>query len=207
MFPSSHVAIGYLLYSAYSHLRFRRSPGEFAAFLAFLAALLPDLIDKPLWLAGVVTWGRAVGHSFLLILPLTAVVGCIIYVKRGETDATVAFGLGIVAASIFDGIGQFMQGSLSGDLEEVSFWVWPLHVPAGRIVEHLKFIPLAEHVIVHKASWMAENIPRQPELGIWLRVFEVSVTLLALCMWFQDGVPGWETFRYLSKRAGRLAGT
>lgn len=197
MWPSSHLAIGYLLYSGYTHLRYRHSPEEFPTLLVLFGSLLPDLIDKPLWLAGVVSTGRALGHSILFVFSVIAVVCAITYCQRGETDSAVGFGVSITAASIFDGLEQFLHGSLVVDLEEVSFWVWPLELPAERIVDQLQITPGVAQAIAHKPSWTAENIPRHPELGLWIRGFEIVVTVLALCVWAYDSTPGWQTCRYL----------
>ena len=185
MWPTSHLAIGYLLYFGYTQIRFRRPPAKAPMLFVVIGSLVPDIIDKPLWLAGVVTQGRALGHSLLFVLPLTGLVGGIVYWRRSETEPTVAFGLSSIAATVFDGVQQFIQGSLAVDIEEVSFWVWPMNVPAETIVAFLSRLPAAGYVISNKAAWTAQNLPQQPELGIWIRIVELSITGVALLIWFR----------------------
>jgi hypothetical protein len=63
--------------------------------LVLVAALIPDIIDKPLSLAGVVA-GRAVGHSLLLLLPLA--LALVWLVGRGRLSPAilaVPFGMGV----------------------------------------------------------------------------------------------------------------
>ena len=193
MWPTSHVAIGYLLYFGYTQRRFRCPPAKVPTLFVIIGSLVSDIIDKPLSLAGVLTEGRAFGHSLLFILPLIGLVGGIIYWRRSETEPAIAFGLSSIAATIFDGVQQFIQGPLVGDIEEVSFWLWPIDVPAEMIVAFLSQLPVAGYVISNKAAWTAQNLPQQPELGIWIRAFELSITGVALIVWFRttsrDGVP------------------
>lgn len=79
MWPFTHLVIEYLLYTSYAHAHLRRLPSQFAAVLVLLGTQLPDLIDKPLALAGVLSSGRALGHSLLFGLPLIALVGAAVY--------------------------------------------------------------------------------------------------------------------------------
>ncbi|SFG72721.1 LexA-binding, inner membrane-associated putative hydrolase [Halopelagius inordinatus] len=195
MWPSSHLAIGYLLYTSYSHARLRRSPSEFAAVLVLLGTQLPDLIDKPLALVGVLPSGRALGHSLLFGLPVIAIVGAVVYRRRGEITPSVAFGVSYLSALFFDGAQQFIQGALVTDIREVSFWIWPLTPPAERIVERLTVTPTVEYVVANKASWTAANLPTGEDLKTLIRLFEVTVTAVAIGVWLFDGAPGLRTFR------------
>ncbi|MDS0300295.1 hypothetical protein NDI76_16230 [Halogeometricum sp. S1BR25-6] len=195
MWPFAHLAVGYLLYSAYSHARFRRPPDQTAAVLVVFGTQLADFIDKPLALLGVLESGRSLGHSYLVVLPVILLVGGAVYRMRGEFGPTVAFGMGYASAPLGDGAPQFLQGTFETDLREVSFWVWPFEFPAERIADALAQAPGIGHTITHKAAWTAANIPSYPELGLWVRSFEVGVTLLAAGVWVYDGRPGWALAR------------
>lgn len=56
-----------------------RSPRRFPFILGLLVAgfcfMLPDLIDKPLWVLGVIPDGRYMGHSLLIMILVAAVFG------------------------------------------------------------------------------------------------------------------------------------
>ena len=201
MWPFTHLAIGYLLYTAYTHGRFRRPPYQFAAVLVLIGTQFADLIDKPLALVGIVASGRSLGHSYLVVIPVVVLVGGFLYWRLDTSDYAVAFGLSYLSAPIADGAQLFLQGDLATDIREVSFWVWPLNVPAERIVEHLQVTPTVKYAITHKAEWTAENIPVGEDLKFWIRLFEVSVTLLAIGVWMYDGFPGGEVLREVAGSA------
>ena len=200
MWPFAHAAIGYVLYSAYTHVQLKRPPNQFTTILVVLGTQFPDLIDKPLTLVGVLTSGRSLGHSYLFAIPLLLVVCSLVYWRTREFSPVVAFGVGYLASPLVDGAPQFLQGTLTTDLREVSFWVWPLTFPAEEMVAGLKTLPLAEYAITHKAAWTAANIPMNPELKLWLRAFEGGITLVAICLWIYDGTPGWGLLRDVSRR-------
>ncbi|SFR73811.1 LexA-binding, inner membrane-associated putative hydrolase [Halogeometricum rufum] len=195
MWPYAHLAVGYLLYSGYAHVRLRRPPSELAALFVVLGTQLPDFVDKPLALVGVLASGRSLAHSFLFAVPVVALVAGLVYRRTGDTAPGVAFGVSYVSATIGDGAQQFVQGGLANDLREVSFWVWPLSVPAERIVELLGVTPGVERLIAGKAAWTAAHLPLGPELKVWIRWFEFAVTVLALSVWFLDGAPGLKLLR------------
>lgn len=70
MLPWEHVAASYLAYSLFSRLAYRRAPRGDAVVLVVLAAMLPDLIDKPLaWGANAIPTGQSLAHSLVFALP------------------------------------------------------------------------------------------------------------------------------------------
>lgn len=70
MLPWEHVAAAYLAYSLFARLVYRRAPHGDAVVAIVVAALLPDLIDKPLaWGAGVLPSGKSLAHSLLFAGP------------------------------------------------------------------------------------------------------------------------------------------
>lgn len=73
MWPWEHVAFGYLLYSVYAHVRRGEPPDALSTVAMAIAAVAPDLIDKPLaWEFDVFATGYALGHSVFLAVPLLA---------------------------------------------------------------------------------------------------------------------------------------
>ena len=76
MWPWEHAAAGYLAYSVGKRLLGRDPPGEVATVGLAIGTQLPDLIDKPLsWGLGLVPTGYAIGHSVLVLIPVSLVLG------------------------------------------------------------------------------------------------------------------------------------
>jgi hypothetical protein len=76
MWPWEHVVVGYLAYSAVSHAVAGRAPSGRAAIAVAFAALLPDLVDKPLaWGLGVLPSGRSFAHSLVVAVPTVLGIG------------------------------------------------------------------------------------------------------------------------------------
>lgn len=94
MWPWDHAAVGYLLLSAATRLGWQRPPTQRAGVVAVFAALLPDLIDKPLsWGLALLPSGRSLGHSLLVALPLVALVAVVaMAAKRHEIGLGFALG-------------------------------------------------------------------------------------------------------------------
>lgn len=66
MLPWEHVAGAYVAYSLFSRLAYGRPPRDDAVLVVVVAALLPDLIDKPLaWGLHVLPSGKSLAHSLL----------------------------------------------------------------------------------------------------------------------------------------------
>jgi hypothetical protein len=190
MLPHGHLAVGYLLYAGYTSARYRRRPGELAVVFVALGTQLPDLIDKPLWWLGVLPTGRSLAHSVLFALPLVAVVAVGLYRATERWDAGTGFGVGYLSGILGDGFPFFLQGTLAGDLVEVSFLFWPLSLPADRLFDLLGVTPAVAGAVARKRAWTAATLPAGAELELWLRLFEVAATLLAVVVWLSSGTPG-----------------
>ncbi|GAB7095411.1 hypothetical protein JCM30237_25640 [Halolamina litorea] len=125
MWPWDHVAAGYLLLSALHRLGWRRPPSRRAAVVVAGAAVLPDLIDKPLsWWLAVLPSGRSLGHSLLVALPLVAVVAAV-GLSTERRSVALAFGAGYLSHLAGDVAYPLL---VKGELR-VGFLLWPL-VPA-----------------------------------------------------------------------------
>jgi hypothetical protein len=76
MWPWEHVAAGYLAYSVFARVAYGRTPRGDAALAVVFAALLPDLIDKPLaWGVDLLPSGRSLAHSLLFAGPTIVLAG------------------------------------------------------------------------------------------------------------------------------------
>ena len=121
MWPWEHLAVGYVLYSLYCHLRYRRAPRARAVLAVAVATQLPDLIDKTLaWGFHVLPSGHSLGHSLLFALPLVALVGVVAW-RADASPVGAAFGIGYLSHLPGDVLYPF----LSGGRPSLSFLVWP----------------------------------------------------------------------------------
>lgn len=121
-------------------------PGQFAL---LAGCLLPDLIDKPLRLAGVLPWGRTVGHSAVLWCAMSALAlaGAVIHWWRRRAErpehilsgrsqvpgatlvAWVGFAAGLSVGGCLHLVGDLLadiESALRGSSVAVSWWFgWP----------------------------------------------------------------------------------
>jgi hypothetical protein len=196
MWPFTHLALGYLAYSIYVRYRLGRSPTGREALLILVGSQLPDLIDKPLvLLGGPFTTGRTIGHSLLFIIPALVLLVILTAVVDRDIRYCVAFGLAWVVQPFADGAQLFLRGSFQVDLIEVSFWIWPLQLPANDIVAALTGVPLLGTAVANKATWTAQHVPSSPGLNLYIRGFELLITTVAGLLWVYQGFPGLEVLR------------
>lgn len=171
--------LGYVLYSACSHAWLRRPPSDRAALVVAVAALLPDVIDKPLaWQLSVLPGGRSLAHSLLFAVP--AVLAVLLLARRlGAADAGVAFAVGYLAHLPAD---SFYAAITTGVRVDPGYMLWPLlpvePTPTGSFVERLVDLVLSFSALV-----------AGPEGWRFVAV-QVLLASLALGVWVHDGVPG-----------------
>ena len=165
MQPIVHLAVGYLCYAALVRYRHGRAPRDAPAVVVLFAALLPDLIDKPLASAGVVPVGRTVAHSLLIAVPLVVAVW-LVADRRGRPTLGVAFAVGYLSHVAAD----VPWHVLSGAVDELGFLLWPLtEMPAYTGVK-----PLGEVAGLSVTT-------------LWI---EAVVLLVGFALWIADGLPG-----------------
>ena len=184
MWPWEHVVVAYVLYSLYSRVWRLRPPGDRAALVVPPAALLPDLIDKPLaWQLSVLPAGRSLAHSLLFALPAVAVVALVAR-HVGEEEAGLAFGVAYLSHLPAD---SFYAAVTAGDRVDLGYAVWPIGTvdptPTAGLVD--RFL----EVVVDFAATVTGP-------GGW-RVLALQAALLsvALGLWVLDGRPGLAPIR------------
>lgn len=102
MDPFSHVLVPVGLLGAYTVLRTGDLPEGELLLLAAFAALLPDLVDKPLaWTFEVTPSGRFVAHSAVVALPAVAAATAVA-VRLGHGRYGYAFALGYLSHIALD---------------------------------------------------------------------------------------------------------
>ncbi|MES3516473.1 MAG: metal-dependent hydrolase [Natronomonas sp.] len=166
MWPWGHVAVAYLLYSAASR-RNGDPPEALSTAAVGFAALLPDLIDKPLaWYLGVLPTGRTLAHSFLFVGPLSVAV--YLLARRLDRPAIgVAFGIGAVSHLLLDALPAVWGAG------EAGFLLWPI-VP---VEEYEEGAPTIVALLLDSLS--------DPYF-----FSEFVFVAVALVVWRRDGYPG-----------------
>ncbi|WP_122089201.1 metal-dependent hydrolase [Halalkalicoccus subterraneus] len=173
MWPWGHAATGYLLYAAYTRLRYDRPPDGPATLLLLFGTQLPDLIDKPLaWTLLVLPSGRSLGHSLLLLVPLVLIAAVV--VRNRDTEWAIALAVGALSHAIVD----VLPAALRGEFAYTTSLVWPLLPPPpydeqGRTIIG-QFLSL-------------EPTP--------MLTFELVLALVAVAVWWRQGRPGIDTIR------------
>jgi membrane-bound metal-dependent hydrolase YbcI (DUF457 family) len=194
MWPWEHVVVGYIAYSATSHLVRRGPPRADEAALVVFASLLPDLIDKPLaWSLRVVASGYGPAHSVFVVLPAIAVLSAR-WRATGRPWRAVAFGTGYLLHIPGDVLFQAMDGTV-----EPAVFLWPVVVWEST---------------GERAGFLTESITRVSEFLSGLAAGDVStyvavqlgLLVVALLIWLYDGAPvfrqsvEWTTGRLWNRR-------
>lgn len=170
MLPPVHVAVGYLCYAALVRLRGGGAPGGRTTLVAVLAAVLPDLIDKPLNWLGVVPVGRTIGHSLLFVLP--AVAFAWLWARRtGERELGVAFATGSISHVTADVPWHL----LSREYHELGFLLWPI-------------TPMPPYT----GTTTLASLGGIEVTTLWI---EAVILVAGVALWAYDGAPGVDAIR------------
>lgn len=194
MWPWEHLAFGYVLYSAWTHLVWRRSPHGVAALVLALATQLPDLIDKPLsWGFDVFPQGYAIGHSIFFAVPLSVVVA-VIAARRDRLPVGVAFAVGYASHLVGDILFPALQGGDLG-IERV---LWPL-VTFQEYGTNYGFIG---RFTLYVGEYLHEVT--EPEHLPFLLAY-LGLLLAVVGLWVIDGAPGVRSLlRALQSRSSEI---
>jgi hypothetical protein len=173
MWPWGHLAVGYLVY-VFGWRRSWRAPDGASVLVLVVATQLPDLIDKPLsWTFGILSHGRSLGHSLLVV---TALILCVFAVAK-RTDTTplgTAFAIGYLTHLL----GDALYPLLNGEWDALSFLLWPI-----LTMEAYETTP----------SILSHFLTLTPTPSV---VFEIGLFLTALLVWHRQHHPGmvylWE---------------
>ncbi len=179
MWPWEHVLVAYLGYSLVRRASTMQPPGEREALLVAVAALLPDLVDKPLaWEFGVFESGYALAHSLLFAVPL-AVAAVLVGRATGHGRAGLAFGAGYLlhlvgdVVPIYAGTGEW----------SVDHLLWPVVVvgsprlPAG----------LVAGIRGNLSPYVDRLLAVEPTTYFLVKL---GVGGAAVALWVLDGAPG-----------------
>lgn len=126
MWPIGHASVAYLCYALSTRSRSDDPPGHGPTVVVGFAALLPDLIDKPLaWEFGLLPGGRTFAHSLFVLVPLSLLVYAVAR-RRGAGEYGIAFAVGTISHTLLDALPVLW--------EPTTPWqalVWPLLAVGG----------------------------------------------------------------------------
>ncbi|MFP8954024.1 metal-dependent hydrolase [Natrialbaceae archaeon A-arb3/5] len=178
MWPWEHAIVGYLAYSLFSHLYYRRSPTGLEAFSAVFASVLPDLIDKPLaWEFGVFDVGYALGHSIFFAVPLSILVG-LLASRVGRTGAGIAFGLGYLLHLPAD----VLDGYLRGGRVRTELMLWPVET-LDSPGERTGFVDEFTRIF---GAYQQDLLAGDLSTYMWA---QLGLAGLVFLLWLYDGAP------------------
>lgn len=166
MLPVVHPAVAYLLYTGWTRLSEGNPPGGLATLALVVGALLPDLIDQPLYLLVPLPSTRTLAHSLVVAVPVSVAV--VATVRRSSRPDVVGhgFGVGYLSHPVADAFWPLLLGYYS----ELGFLLWPL--TESPAYEGQKELFVAGGTTV--TTWW-------PEL---------CLLGLAVIVWWRDGTPG-----------------
>lgn len=186
MLPWEHLAVGYLWYSAWSHLRHGRRPSGRPVVALAVATQLPDLIDKPLaWEFGILPGGQTLAHSLVFALPAVAFV-----LGAFDRRVGVAFAVGYLTHLA----GDVVYPMVLGGGPRVSFLLWPFIESASG--ESPGVLTETREILADAWQFMLS-----PEGTVYLAA-ELALLLAVFALWRYDGHPGVPR-RSRSPRIGR----
>ena len=166
VWPWGHLAVGYVLYSLFTRIRYGRPPDGLSALMLAFGTQFPDLIDKPLaWTFHILASGRSLAHSLFTTLVVIAVITW--YARRRERlDLAGAFAIGYLSHLVTDGFGSYL------------FWPLlpgPSYTPDGGILAFFRQIELTPSVVfqlilalVVFGIWLWDGAPGIGVLRSWL---------------------------------------
>lgn len=174
MWPWEHVAAGYIAYSVFARVAYGRAPRGDAALAVVAAALLPDLIDKPLsWGAHLLPSGRSLAHSLFFAGPAIVLAGLV--VGRRVAIAFALTYLGHLGADV-------VYPMALGQPPVYHFLLWPLLELPQTETPGLLF--RTRHLFGDFLEFL--ETPR----GRMYLLFEGTLLGSAAALWVIDGRPG-----------------
>ena len=166
MLPVVHPGVAYLVYAGVLRIRDRAPPGDLATLALLAGAVLPDVIDQPLFRLVDLPSTRTLGHSLLFLGPVCAIG--FLAVRRSSLPDTVgtAFTVGVLSHPAADALWPLAFGLY----RELGFLLWP--VTESPPYEGVKTLVIVGDVTV---------------TTVWI---EIPLLVTALALWWRDGRPG-----------------
>lgn len=166
MFPIVHPAVAYLVYAGYERYVHDAPPGGVAALALVFGAVVPDMVDQPLYHLGLASTTRTVGHSVLAGVVLSLLAAGVVRWWTVGDRAGQAFAAGYFLHLAADAVWPLLLWIPA----ELRYLGWPLlHQPPYEGTKPL----VAIGAVVVTTLWV-----------------EVVLFALAIAVWWRDGGPG-----------------
>ncbi|ARS91515.1 metal-dependent hydrolase [Natrarchaeobaculum aegyptiacum] len=183
MWPLGHVAVAYLCYALATRVRLNAPPGGVAVIVLVFGSQFPDLLDKPLaWYVGVLPTGRTLGHSLLLLVPLSIAL-YLLARRHGRAEYGVAFAIGALSHTIVDALPILWDPEETG-----AHLLWPV----TPVEPYESGAPSVLELFLESLS--------DPYF-----VSEFVLAAIAFGYWRRHGYPGLEAVRGLLARVPPVA--
>ena len=169
MWPWEHLAVGYLGYSVFARLS-GHPVTDRSVTAVMIGTQFPDLIDKPLWWAGLLPTGRCLTHSLLIVVPLSLLI--LQFGSRYDRrQLSTAFVLGYILHLPGDALPLLLEGYA----HEVGFLLWPVTTVTPGAGDA---VPRMFDVITSPVMFLLTNPSR------------ALLVLGLISVWALDGFPG-----------------
>ena len=178
MWPWSHLAVGYVAFSAFVRVALRRRPADRPAVVLAVATQFPDLIDKPLaWQFGLLSNGIGVAHSLIVGVPVALAVAVGLRFRgRAELGAAVAIGYGSHV------LGDVLFAVLFSRPPVLPSFLWPVYTTPVSDAPGLGAKTL--QLLADSGALLGG------EMGRTYFLLQALVLCGTAALWFLDGRPG-----------------
>lgn len=171
MFPLVHPGVAYLIYSGLVRATGGRHPGDVATLALVIGALLPDLVDQPLYHLLDLPTTRTLAHSLLVAIPLCLLVWLVVRRTRLPDPTAAGFAVGYISHLAADALWPLLLGKHG----ELGFLLWPL-TPSPPYVGQKPLTTIGDVTVT----------------TLWI---ELPLLAAALVLWYHHGTPGLRPLR------------
>lgn len=193
--PWEHAAVGYIGYSLLVHGVYRDQPTTPETLVVVGAALLPDLIDKPLaWQFDVFTTGHALAHSVFFAVPAVAAVLWLAWV-RGRERLGIAFAVAYLLHLPGDVFPTYL---VSGEMP-LERMVWPIGAGGAGYESNFRGEFLRNMSGYYR--WLLEEVTSGSPEPYLLVLFGIGG--FGAGLWIYDGMPVGREVLGVGRRAVR----
>lgn len=198
MMPWEHALVGYIGFSAFVHAVYREPPTSKETAVVVFAALLPDLVDKPLaWGLGVFTSGYGIAHSVFLVAPASIAVGWLAW-SRGHPRLGIALALGWFLHLVGDLSSKFLT---DGETQFARV-LWPVRRTGDGY--ETGFVEEFGSNVLEYFHWMSRQMASDnpdPYLFVVL-----GIGIGGALLWVYDGMPiGRDAVRAVRRSTSKFA--
>lgn len=171
MIPIAHPGVAYLLYAGITRASGKGTPTGHATIALTVGALLPDLIDQPLYVVFDLPSTRTVFHSLVVAVPVCLAVAFVAHRGLLRNDIGAGFIVGYLSHPFADALWPLVYR----EFDELWFLFWPL-TPSPPYQGQRILVSIEGHAIL--TTWV-----------------ELGLLGIAIGLWWRHGTPGLALIR------------